>query len=225
MKARARSFTPKDPPCGYFFMNKYVLLLLIASNLPVFADIKYLAEDISGTTERGSYNIPAGTAVEVNGNHITYKDVTVLVGSTKFISSGEASTLRKSVPESLTTPLEQRDYNPVAAKAPAMKKRFIELYDAMKSNSQSISMMTDKEVNQRRELLDELKKVMKSMTTLEIRSAVSGTSEEELLRYDSIPSQLRADQVQREMEWRNHMKEVNARTDRMLDALEKVLSK
>ena len=206
-------------------MNKYLLLLLIASSLQLFADIKYLAEDISGTSERGSYTIPAGTAVEVNGNHITYKDVTILVGSTKFISAGEASTLRRSALENQQIPLEQNNTNPVGAKTSEKKKRFIELYDGMKNSPQTVSMMTDKELKQRRELLDELKTVMKSMTALEIRSAVSGTSEEELLRYESIPSQLRADQVQRELEWRNHMKEVNARTDRMLEALEKSISK
>ena len=207
-------------------MNKYLLLFLIVSNLQLFADIKYLAEDVTGATERGSsYTIPAGSAVEVNGNHITYKDVTVLVGSAKFISAGEASTLRKSIPENQQTPSEQNLSNSVGAKTSEKKKRFIELYDSMNNNTRAISMMTDKEMNQRRELLDELRKVMKSMTALQIRSAVSGTSEEELQRYNSIPSQLRADQVQRELEWRNHMKEVNARTDRMLDALEKSLSK
>jgi activator of HSP90 ATPase len=206
-------------------MNKYLLFLLMAPNLQLFADIKYLAEDVSGTSERGSYNIPAGTAVEVNGNHITYKDVTVLIGSTKFISAEEASMLRKSVPESQTTALEQRNGSPVGAKTSEKKKRFIELYDSMKNSPQTTSMMTDKELRQRRELLDEIKNIMKSMTALEIRSAISGTSEEELLRYELIPSQLRADQVQRELEWRNHMKEVNARTDQMLEALEKSLSK
>ena len=85
--------------------------------------------------------------------------------------------------------------------------------------------MTDKETEQNNASLAELAAVKQTMTSLEIRSAISGVSEEDLRRYDAVPSQLKAGQLQAEMEWRHHMKEVSDRTDAMLGLLEKALAK
>ena len=201
-------------------MKKLFLLLLTITNLQLFADIKYLAEDVSITTGSGARRISAGTAVQVNGNTVTFKDLTFPAELAKFTANGEAPVVQNHQAES-----NPNTAKAIEAKNADRKKRFVELYDAVTKASRNTSAMTDKEVAQNNASLDELAALKRTMTSLEIRSAISGVSEEELRRYDTVPSQLKAGQLQAEMEWRHHMKEVSDRTDRMLEQLEKTLAK
>ena len=76
-------------------MKTLIITLLLVATSQLFADTRYLSQDVSVTTDSGIVRVLAGSSVEVDGNTATFKDIQFPVDKAKFTTAEDAAVLQK----------------------------------------------------------------------------------------------------------------------------------